>query len=186
VRWGTSAVWFGDIEEAGLNRPLETLLTALLDLELGTLPKLLEPRRTVGQPPMSYARQMLTYFAAFVLDELMDLGMRREAGAQAVAKEIGQAGIFLPGEQKKSVTARLVISWRDRLNAGPGAMDFIVEIWRRRPESQAIRAWLSARFAGCLTCRPDRAPALPAENRSLGREPGNLSDPPYYLCIRPG
>ena len=84
---------------------------------------------------MSYARQTLAHHAAFVLGELMDLGMSREAGAEAVAKEIGQAGIFLPGEQKPAVTADLVISWRDRLNAGPGAMDdFIVEIWRRRPD----------------------------------------------------
>jgi hypothetical protein len=64
----------------------------------------------------------------------MNLGLSRAAGAQAVAKEIEQAGISLPGGKKKPVTADLVISWRDRLNAGPGAMaDFIVEIWRRQP-----------------------------------------------------
>jgi hypothetical protein len=132
---------FADFEEKGWNGPLETLLIALVDLESGALPALLKPRE-VGGTPMSYARQILAHHAALVLDELMNLGMSRAAGAREVAKEIGRADISLPSgkEKKKLVTAGLVISWRDRLNAGWDAMpDFIVEIWRRRQDRKPSR-----------------------------------------------
>ena len=123
---------FGDIEAAGLNWPLEMLLIALLDLEGGTQPALLKPRRAGHAPPMSYAKQVLAFHAASALDELMNLGLSRAAGAQAVAQQIKLAGIPLTG--RKPVTARLVISWRDRFHAGSDAMpDFMVEIWRRQP-----------------------------------------------------
>ena len=60
VKGALGHVWtffrkFADFEEAGLNWPLETLDIALMDLELGTQPELLKPRRTGtgGTPPMS-------------------------------------------------------------------------------------------------------------------------------------
>ena len=145
VKGALGHVWtffrkFADFEEAGLNWPLETLDIALMDLELGTQPELLKPRRTGtgGTPPMSYAKQTLAHHAAFVLGKLMDLGMDQKVGAQAVAKEIGQAGISLSGGKKNpGVTADLVIRWREQLNAGPGAMnDFIVEVWRRHQKQK--------------------------------------------------
>jgi hypothetical protein len=121
---------FGDIEGAGLNRPLETLLTALLDLEGGTQPELLKPRSVRHAPSMSYGKQALVIHAAFALDQLMGLGLSQAAGAQAAARQIELAGIPLTG--RKPVTARRVVDWRDRLNASPGVMPgFAVKIWRR-------------------------------------------------------
>jgi hypothetical protein len=121
---------FRDIEEEGLNRPLESLLTALVDLEGGTQPELLRPRRAGHAPSMSYGKQALVIHAAFALDALMGLGLSQAAAAHAVARQIELAGIPLTG--RKPVTARRVVDWRDRLNAGPGAMPaFAVETWRR-------------------------------------------------------
>jgi hypothetical protein len=121
---------FGDIEEAGLNRPLETLLIALLDLEGGTQPELLKPRTAGHAPSRSPGKQALVFHAAFALDQLMDLGLSQADGAQAVARQIKLAGISLTG--RKPVTAKRVVDWRDQLNAGPGAMPgFVVEIWRK-------------------------------------------------------
>jgi hypothetical protein len=102
---------FGDIEEAGLNRPLETLLIALLDLERGTQPELLKPRRAGHAPSRSPGKQALVFHAAFALDQLMDLGLSQEEGAQAVARQIKLAGISLTG--RKPVTANRVVDWRD-------------------------------------------------------------------------
>jgi hypothetical protein len=123
---------FGDIEETGLNLPLKMLLTALADLEGGTQPALLRPRRARHAPSMSVAKQTLAFHAAHTLDQLMEFGLSREAGAQEVARQIELAGISLT--DRKPVTAKRVADWRDQLSAGPGAMPgFVVEIWRGLP-----------------------------------------------------
>jgi len=161
---------FGDIEEAGFNRPLETLLIALVDLERGTLPALLKPRRAGHAPSMSYAKQALVIHAAVALEELMNLGLRRAAGSQAVAREIKLAGISLTG--RKPVTAERVVDWRDQLNAGSGAMpEFAVEIWRR----------LQARKRSDGSLRPvPGADQIVLQNfrRILDRLARNLKTPP--------
>jgi hypothetical protein len=111
---------FADFEEAGLDEPLEMLLIALLDLERGTQPELLKPRRAGHAPPMSYAKQTLALRAAVALNEQMRLGLDRDAGAEVVARQITLAGIRLPNG--KPVTDKLVISWRKQLQASSGAM----------------------------------------------------------------
>jgi len=165
---------FADFEEKGWNGPLETLLIALVDLESGTLPGLLKPRE-VGGTPMSYARQILAHHAALILDELMNLGMSRAAGAREVAKEIGRADISLPSakEEKKLVTAGLVISYRNRLNAGWDEMpDFIVEIWRRRQKDRKPSRRGSRR--GSQVVSPDARIMLQLFGQRMDRLAANL------------
>ena len=109
---------FDDFHSAGLERPLVSLATALLDVDKGTVHPMLRPKRgrKRGQSPSTIEMTRFRVMAAVAMTLFMKNGSPKNLAAQRVARALDNAGFKRAGG--RPITAQTVAGWRDRVSGG--------------------------------------------------------------------
>lgn len=110
-----------------LAMPLAMLIGALHDLDDGKQTPLLTPTVFGNRPPDSHAVQAVCAYAAWTMDWLMRLSVKKSDAASKVANTLQAAG-FTFG-QFRGLPKNTVAAWRDRLKRGNGRA-FEASVWQ--------------------------------------------------------
>ena len=103
-----------EIKNEKLTAPLEALVEALFELNLGRRPDLLAPEKIETRPQNSWPESSLQGVAAGVMNVLMESGRKKREAARIVARELNRVGYSLRG---RCVTENTIINWRDKASA---------------------------------------------------------------------
>ena len=103
-----------DLRGQHLATPLSALGEALVSLDRGSLPPMLEPKQMPGgRRPETANRQFVKSAAAATMTLLMTVGHRRENAAKQVANVLRRGNVALDG--RRLLDWRSVASWRSQL-----------------------------------------------------------------------
>jgi hypothetical protein len=109
-----------DVPQFFQRRPLLELQAALLEVDNGERPEIFSPTKTRGRPPLARRKQMWWATASALITALMErFGYSEERAARAVARQLKQRKLPLPGNQMaNSYDWKQLQSWRDDLLRG--------------------------------------------------------------------
>jgi len=106
------------IRAEGLVTPLVGLSAALAELADGVVPALLKPaQRGGGRAPAGLPHAALRAATTFVVERLIECGMRKGQAEKAVAKKLATLGVRPLRGQARRVSAQTIREWRDAIRS---------------------------------------------------------------------
>jgi hypothetical protein len=119
------------------------LAQALMEMEMGVLLPLLQPKKMPHRPPDSFERRTIKEVAAVAMSLLMERRFARQEAGKVVADCLCDCGIKTDG--RRQLTWKTVASWRDQTKKGPMVKWYTQRLARERREFAKDTAQASSR-----------------------------------------